>query len=254
MGRARTNSCGRRRGLLVARGTAAQALRRKGSPAGTIAANLGVGAVVAPHGRGGSRRRPADRPERDRLAQATTSSSARERPAARSASSATAGSFSSRSTGGSPATASGSNSPRAPRPARRENYGWRSDSGGSTTMAFLVASPSPWAAYLDRGFSAFLYRGFSPPTPLRASSELEGRKSTTLRTSPTGLCRPSSVTVTLRDPRVDAQSTTAQQAPGTVKDPVPFRRRRDSGRRSRGRRGARAFEGPWTDIVLLDDP
>jgi hypothetical protein len=126
------------------------------------------------------------------------------------------------------------------------------DSGGSTTMAFdgeLLNRPSDGAERRISTALAFLYRGvFAPEPPARVSPNGDG-----VDDSPNlgyRLVRPSSVTVTLRAPDGSAPvSTTAQQAPGRY--PVAFPGAAEAGSASAG---AVVAAGPWTfEVKAVDD-
>ncbi|HET7515042.1 MAG TPA: phosphodiester glycosidase family protein [Gaiella sp.] len=126
------------------------------------------------------------------------------------------------------------------------------DSGGSTTMAFdgeLLNRPSDGAERRISTALAFLYRGvFAPEPPAHVSPNGDG-----VDDSPNlgyRLVRPSSVTVTLRAPDGSAPvSTTAQQAPGTY--PVAFPGASEAGSASAG---AVVAAGPWTfEVKAVDD-
>jgi hypothetical protein len=126
------------------------------------------------------------------------------------------------------------------------------DSGGSTTMAFdgkLLNRPSDGAERRISTALAFLYRGvFAPEPPARVSPNGDG-----VDDSPNlgyRLVRPSSVTVTLRAPDGSARvSTTAQQEPGTY--PVAFPGASEAGAASTD---AVVAAGPWTfEVKAVDD-
>jgi hypothetical protein len=126
------------------------------------------------------------------------------------------------------------------------------DSGGSTTMAFdgtLLNRPSDGAERRISTALAFLYRGvFATEPPARVSPNGDG-----VDDSPNlgyRIVRPSSVTVTLRAPNGSTPvSTTAQQAPGTY--PVAFPSASEAGTAAAG---AAAAAGTWTfDVKAVDD-
>ena len=126
------------------------------------------------------------------------------------------------------------------------------DSGGSTTMAFdgkLLNRPSDGAERRISTALAFLYRGvFAPEPPARVSPNGDG-----VDDSPNlgyRVVRPSSVTVTLRAPDGSTPvSTTAQQEPGTY--PVAFPGTSETGTAATG---AVAAPGSWTlEVKALDD-
>jgi hypothetical protein len=126
------------------------------------------------------------------------------------------------------------------------------DSGGSTTMAFdgtLLNRPSDGAERRISTALAFLYRGvFAAEPPARVSPNGDG-----VDDSPNlgyRLVRPSSVTVTLRAPDGSTPvSTTAQQEPGTY--PVAFPGASETGTAATG---AVAAPGSWTfEVKAVDD-
>lgn len=98
------------------------------------------------------------------------------------------------------------------------------DSGGSTTMAVDGALLNRPSDGVERRISTglmFLYRGvFAPEPPARVSPNGDGVDDTPNLAY--RLVRPSSVTVTLRAPDGSTPvSTTAQQVPGTYRVPFP---------------------------------
>ena len=126
------------------------------------------------------------------------------------------------------------------------------DSGGSTTMAFdgqLLNRPSDGVERRISTGLAFLYRGvFAPEPPARVSSNGDG-----VDDAPNlayRVVRPSSVTVTLRAPDGSTPvSTTAQQAPGTY--PVPFPAAPEAGTAAVG---AVVAAGAWAfEVKAVDD-
>jgi hypothetical protein len=126
------------------------------------------------------------------------------------------------------------------------------DSGGSTTMAFdgkLLNRPSDGAERRISTALAFLYRGvFAPEPPARVSPNGDG-----VDDSPNlayRIVRPSSVTVTLRAPDGSAPvSTTAPQEPGTY--PVAFPAASEAGTATTG---AVVAAGSWTfEVKAVDD-
>ena len=126
------------------------------------------------------------------------------------------------------------------------------DSGGSTTMAFdgaLLNRPSDGAERRISTAVMFLYRGvFAPAPPDRVSPNGDGVADTPKLSY--RIVRPSSVTVTLRAPDGSTPvSTTAQQSPGSY--PVPFPGGTESGAANAG---ATAAPGPWTlEVKAVDD-
>jgi hypothetical protein len=126
------------------------------------------------------------------------------------------------------------------------------DSGGSTTMAFdgtLLNRPSDKVERRISTALMFLYRGvFASEPPPRVSPNGDGVDDTPNLAY--RLVRPSSVTVTLRAPDGSTPvSTTAQQAPGTYRVAFPAAN-------EAGVAGAApiAFTGPWTfDVKAVDD-
>jgi hypothetical protein len=126
------------------------------------------------------------------------------------------------------------------------------DSGGSTTMAFdgaLLNRPSDGAERRISTALAFLYRGvFAPEPPARVSPNGDGVDDTPNLAY--RLVRPSSVTVTLRAPDGSTPvSTTAQQEAGTY--PVAFPGTAEAGA---AEAGAAAAAGPWTfEVKAVDD-
>ena len=126
------------------------------------------------------------------------------------------------------------------------------DSGGSTTMAFdgkLLNRPSDGVERRISTGLAFLYRGvFAPEPPARVSPNGDG-----VDDAPNlgyRVVRPSSVTVTLRAPDGSTPvSTTAQQAPGTY--PVPFPAASEAGTAAVG---AVVAAGAWAfEVKAVDD-
>jgi hypothetical protein len=126
------------------------------------------------------------------------------------------------------------------------------DSGGSTTMAFdgtLLNRPSDGVERRISTGLAFLYRGiFAPEPPARVSPNGDG-----VDDSPNlgyRVVRPSSVTVTLRAPDGSTPvSTTTQQAPGTY--PVAFTGASEAGTAAVG---AVVAAGAWTfEVKAVDD-
>ena len=126
------------------------------------------------------------------------------------------------------------------------------DSGGSTTMAFdgrLLNRPSDGAERRISTGLAFLYRGvFAPEPPARVSPNGDG-----VDDSPHlgyRVVRPSAVTVTLRAPDGSTPvSTTAQQAPGTY--PVAFPGTQEA---ATAAVGTAVAAGPWTfEVKAVDD-
>jgi len=126
------------------------------------------------------------------------------------------------------------------------------DSGGSTTMAFdgkLLNRPSDGVERRISTGLGFLYRGvFASEPPARVSPNGDG-----VDDSPNlgyRVVRPSTVTVTLRAPDGSAPvSTTAQQVPGTY--PVAFPGTSEAGTATAG---AAVAAGPWTfEVKAVDD-
>ncbi len=126
------------------------------------------------------------------------------------------------------------------------------DSGGSTTMAFdgkLLNRPSDGSERRISTALAFLYRGvFALEPPARVSPNGDG-----VDDAPNlgyRLVRPSSVSVTLRAPDgATPVATTAQQAPGAY--PVPFP---GTGEAGAADADATAVAGPWAfEVKAVDD-
>jgi hypothetical protein len=126
------------------------------------------------------------------------------------------------------------------------------DSGGSTTMAFdgaLLNRPSDGAERRISTALMFLYRGvFAPEPPARVSPNGDGVGDTPNLSY--RIPRPSSVTVTLRAPDGSTPvSATAQQGPGRY--PVPFP---GPGQAGVAEGGGTAAAGPWTlEVKAVDD-
>jgi hypothetical protein len=126
------------------------------------------------------------------------------------------------------------------------------DSGGSTTMAFdgtLLNRPSDGRERRISTALMFLYQGvFAPEPPARVSPNGDGVDETPRLQY--RLVRPSAVTVTLRAPDGSTPvSTQTQQAPGTY--PVAFPAGAESGAAATG---APAAAGTWTlEVKALDD-
>jgi hypothetical protein len=126
------------------------------------------------------------------------------------------------------------------------------DSGGSTTMAFdgtLLNRPSDGAERRISTALVFLYRGvFAPAPPARVSPNGDGVDDTPNLSY--RLVRPSTVTVTLRAPDGSTPvSTTAEQEPGTY--PVPFLVGAEQGTAAAG---ATVAAGAWTlEVKAVDD-
>lgn len=126
------------------------------------------------------------------------------------------------------------------------------DSGGSTTMAFdgsLLNRPSDGAERRISTALVFLYRGvFVPEVPARVSPNGDGVDDTPGLTY--RIVRPSAVAVTLKAPDGSTPvSTTAQQPPGAY--PVPFPGSAEKGAASLD---AAAAAGPWAfEVKAVDD-
>lgn len=126
------------------------------------------------------------------------------------------------------------------------------DSGGSTTMAFdgtLLNRPSDGVERRISTALVFLYRGvFAPELPARVSPNGDGVDDTPNLAY--RLVRPSSVTVTLRAPDGSTPvSTAAEQAPGTYAVPFPA-----AGETGTAAIDASAAADPWTfEVKAVDE-